>query len=98
MARKIRLKVSTRLLRKKAKRTTVSEGKGCRFCNDKNLEISLDYKNSPLLRNFLTERCKILPARISGNCGLHQRCLATEIKKARVMALLPFASNFSTNV
>lgn len=90
MARKIKLKVSTRLLRKKARRSAFMSKKHCRFCaNDARAE-SIDYKNASLLRNFITERCKILPARISGNCARHQRDLAAEIKKSRIMALLPF--------
>ena len=60
----------------------------CRFCADKNLVI--DYKRPEILRNFITERGKIIPSRISGTCAKHQRALAREIKKARIMALLPF--------
>lgn len=93
MARKVKLKVSARLLRKKARRSSFMTGKQCRFCSNDAQLAALDYKNSTLLRNFMTERCKILPSRISGNCALHQRALSTEVKKARIMALLPFASN-----
>ena len=93
MARKVKLKVSVRLLRKKARRTSFTGGKQCRFCSNDAQEAMLDYKNGSLLRNFLTERCKILPSRISGNCALHQRALSREIKKSRIMALLPFASS-----
>lgn len=60
----------------------------CRFCADKSLVI--DYKNPKVLKNFITERGKIIPSRISGTCAKHQRMLAREIKKARIMALLPF--------
>lgn len=60
----------------------------CRFCSGK--EIDLDYKNYELLKNFVTERGKIIPRRISGVCAMHQRILAREIKKARTIALLPF--------
>jgi small subunit ribosomal protein S18 len=93
MARKVKLKVSARLLRKKARRSSFMTGKQCRFCASDAQLAALDYKNSLLLRNFMTERCKILPSRISGNCALHQRAMSNEIKKARIMALLPFASN-----
>ena len=62
--------------------------KMCRFCADKN--IVLDYKEIKLLRNFITERGKIIPRRISGNCASHQRALTSAIKRARTMALLPF--------
>ncbi len=60
----------------------------CRFCADKSLII--DYKRPDILRNFITERGKIIPSRISGTCAKHQRMLARAIKKARIMALLPF--------
>jgi len=50
----------------------------------------MDYKEPDILRNFITERGKIVPRRISGNCAKHQRQLTTEIKKARNIALLPF--------
>lgn len=93
MARKVKLKVSARLLRKKARRSSFMTGKQCRFCSSDAQLAALDYKNSTLLRNFMTERCKILPSRISGNCALHQRAMSNEIKKSRIMALLPFASN-----
>lgn len=92
MARKPKLKISTRLLRKKTRRTGFGAQKECRFCSNKEARLSLDYKNASLLRSFLTERGKILPSRISGNCSLHQRLLSTEIKKSRIMALIPFAA------
>jgi small subunit ribosomal protein S18 len=62
--------------------------KVCRFCTDKIPYI--DFKDSQALRNFLTDRGKIIPRRISGNCAAHQRELATAIKRARNIALLPF--------
>ena len=61
--------------------------KVCRFCTNKN---EPDYKEIDILRRFVTERGKILPRRITGTCAKHQRHLAKEIKKARVIALLPF--------
>ena len=63
--------------------------KKCRFCVDK---ADIDYKNINLLRAFLTERGKILPASITGNCAKHQRLLTTAIKRARMLALIPFAA------
>jgi small subunit ribosomal protein S18 len=94
MARKklAKLKVSGRLLRKKARRLSFSTKKHCRFCGTNESSVLLDYKNISVLKNFLTERGKILPARISGACCFHQRELAHMIKKARVMALLPYSS------
>src|SRR6184192_3931179 len=62
--------------------------KVCRYCADKNLKV--DYKNSAELKYFVTERGKIVPRRISGNCAKHQREVATAIKRARIVALLPF--------
>lgn len=90
MAKKIKLKISARLLRKKARRSSFMTTKHCRFCGSKHQESGLDFKNTQLLKQFLTERGKILSSRISGNCALHQRALAGEIKTARTMALLPY--------
>ncbi len=67
--------------------------KVCRFCV--HADIPLSYKQPMVLNQFLTERGKIVPRRISGNCAYHQRQLATEIKRARNVALLPFTSNLS---
>jgi len=60
----------------------------CAFCVDGISEI--DYKDVARLRRHITERGKILPRRITGNCARHQRLLTQAIKKARVMALMPF--------
>ncbi|MHB9093516.1 MAG: 30S ribosomal protein S18 [Eubacteriales bacterium] len=62
----------------------------CAFCIDK--VESIDYKEGGKLRKYVTERGKILPRRISGNCAKHQRQLTIAIKRARHMALLPFTS------
>lgn len=62
--------------------------KVCAFCADKIDYI--DYKDSKRLRKFVTERGKILPRRISGNCAAHQRMLTVAVKRARNIALLPF--------
>lgn len=62
----------------------------CSFCMDKVTEI--DYKDTARLRKFITERGKILPRRISGNCAKHQRSLTEAIKRARVVALLPYTN------
>ncbi len=63
--------------------------KFCRYCQDSALKI--DYKEPNSLRDFVTERGKIMPRRISGNCASHQRELNIAIKRARTIALLPFA-------
>ncbi len=62
--------------------------KVCRFCADSTMKI--DYKKPEYLKNFITERGKILPRRISGTCAKHQRELTVAIKRARNLALLPF--------
>ena len=62
--------------------------KVCRFCHNKDMVI--DYKRTDILERFITDRGKILPRRITGTCAKHQRALATEIKRSRMIALLPF--------
>ena len=62
--------------------------KVCRYCADKNAKI--DYKNAGELKYFVTERGKIVPRRISGNCAKHQREVAIAIKRSRNVALLPY--------
>lgn len=64
--------------------------KVCRFCADKTLAV--DYKDVRTLQSFITEGGKIVPSRTSGNCAKHQRQLAVAIKRARVIALLPFST------
>ena len=68
--------------------------KVCRFCAEKSLGI--DYKDLRTLRYFVSERGKIVPRRISGNCAEHQRKLTEAIKRARNIALLPFASGLGS--
>ena len=65
--------------------------KVCRFCLDK-VDI-IDFKDVKLLTNYIPERSKVLPRRISGSCAPHQRMLAEAIKRARNIALLPFAAD-----
>jgi small subunit ribosomal protein S18 len=65
--------------------------KVCTFCADKNATI--DYKDTTRLRRYISERGKILPRRMSGTCAKHQRVLAIEIKRARVVALLPYVQD-----
>jgi small subunit ribosomal protein S18 len=64
--------------------------KVCSFCVDK-VEV-IDYKDVAKLRRYITERGKILPRRISGNCAKHQRQVTVAIKRARNIALLPFTA------
>jgi len=67
--------------------------KVCRFCADSSLAI--DYKDPRTLRFFTTERGKIIPRRVSGNCAKHQRQLSAAIKRARTIALMPYAATLS---
>jgi small subunit ribosomal protein S18 len=62
--------------------------KVCQLCVDK--VMHLDYKDLPRLRKFTSERGKILPRRMTGNCAKHQRQLSEAIKRARHIALLPY--------
>jgi small subunit ribosomal protein S18 len=68
----------------------VKKKKVCSFCMEK--AETIDYKDYNRLRKFITERGKILPRRITGNCAKHQRQLTVAIKRARNIALLPFTS------
>ncbi|HYO62613.1 MAG TPA: 30S ribosomal protein S18 [Pyrinomonadaceae bacterium] len=65
--------------------------KVCRFCLDK-VDI-LDFKDVRTLQSYIPERGKIMPRRISGSCASHQRMLAEAIKRARNIALLPYAAD-----
>jgi len=60
----------------------------CKFCADK--IDNVDYKDPQALKYFISDRGKVVPRRISGNCALHQRKVTTAIKRARNIALLPF--------
>lgn len=71
-------------------RRFVSRPKICQFCVEQGTDI--DYKNTELLRRFITEQGKIRPRRQTGTCAKHQRQLAQEIKRARHIALLPFTA------
>lgn len=68
-----------------------SRKKVCIFCQDKSKAI--DYKDVATLRKFVTEKGKIVPRRQTGVCSSHQRKLALEIKRARIVALLPFKAD-----
>lgn len=73
----------------KSRRRYTPRPRFCQFCSDTTLEI--DYKNHSLLRKFTTEEGKIRPRRQTGTCAKHQRAVSREIKRARHIALLPFA-------
>ncbi|MCC6278830.1 MAG: 30S ribosomal protein S18 [Oligoflexia bacterium] len=63
--------------------------KACKFCTDK--EMAIDYKDYKTLDLFLSERFKIVPRRISGNCAYHQRQLTMAVKRARSLALIGYS-------
>lgn len=65
--------------------------KTCKFCGEK--ITGLDYKDTDRIYKFLTEKGKIIPRRISGNCAKHQRVLARAVKKARHAAIVPFQTD-----
>ena len=62
----------------------------CNFCTDK--ITSIDYKEIGKLRKFISERGKILPRRVTGNCAKHQRAMTVNVKRARHMALMPYTA------
>ena len=72
------------------KRKRFQKRKSCKFCEDK--VTAIDYKDVKLLKMYVSERGKIIPRRITGNCARHQRSLTTSIKRARNIALIPFAA------
>jgi small subunit ribosomal protein S18 len=65
--------------------------KSCRFCADKIVDIN--YKDNIRQKSFMTERGKIIPRRITGNCAKHQRALTTAVHRARSLALLPYTAD-----
>jgi small subunit ribosomal protein S18 len=73
-----------------AKKERRPKRKICNFCAEKT--DAIDYKDTTRLRKYISERGKILPRRISGNCAKHQRGLTTAVKRARIIALLPFVA------
>ena len=65
--------------------------KVCSFCVDR--IDTIDYKDVPRLRKYVSERAKIIPRRVTGTCAYHQRALTTAIKRARHVALMPYVSD-----
>jgi small subunit ribosomal protein S18 len=66
--------------------------RGCPFCTEGAAQI--DYKDPGTLKYFISERGKLVPGRVSGVCSKHQRELTTAVKRARIVALLPFTTNY----
>ncbi|MDQ6825323.1 MAG: 30S ribosomal protein S18 [Candidatus Eremiobacteraeota bacterium] len=82
--------VKRKMVKRKSTKERKTKRKSCSFCLEK--ITALDYKDTMRLRKFITERGKIVPRRISGNCARHQRGLTDAVKRARVIALLPFSA------
>ena len=93
MSVKARLRAKARKKARKAqkKKGSFLRKKVCRFCAD--ATVGIDYKDPKGLRYFMTETGKLIPQRISGNCAKHQRQIAVAIKRARQIALMPYASH-----
>ena len=73
------------------KRGGFRKKKVCQFCADKTKTI--DYKDVETLKKYVTERGKILPKRVTGTCAIHQREVTKAIKRARIVALLPYQAD-----
>ena len=71
------------------KKRPVGRRKMCKFCGDETIKI--DYKDAGLLKYFITDRGKLVPRRISGNCAKHQREISRAVNRARMIAIMPFA-------
>ena len=76
----------------KRKEKQIRSRKPCKFCKEG--VVHIDYKDERRLRRFMTDRGKITPRRITGTCAKHQRILAAAIKRARVIALVPFVREY----
>jgi len=70
------------------KKSTRFKKRVCRFCA--NRELPINYKNTEILKNYISDTGKIEPRRLTGTCAKHQRLVTNEIKRARQMALLPY--------
>lgn len=73
---------------KDGQRPSKFKKKVCRFCANK--EMKVDYRNASLLESYITDRGKILPRRITGNCAKHQRLIAKAVKRGRILSVVPF--------
>lgn len=77
---------------KKKKERQPKSRKPCKFCQEGATHI--DYKDPKRLRKFMTDRGKITPRRITGTCAKHQRMLSMAIKRARMLALVPYVKEY----
>lgn len=81
--------------KKEKKRFSGVRRRACRFCVDKQMPIN--YKLAKMLSAFISEAGKVVPRRITGNCAFHQRSLQTAIKRARILALLPYCMDHTAS-
>lgn len=79
------------MMEKRPQRGGIRRKKVCQFCQDTNKKI--DYKDVDTLRHYVTERGKILPRRVTGTCAMHQRAVTLAVKRARIIALLPYEAD-----
>jgi len=91
MSPKARLRAKFRKKARKKGKGMFNRRKVCRFCADS--KIVIDYKDPKGIKFFISETGKMIPSRISGNCGKHQRELSIAIKRARQLALLPYVTS-----
>jgi len=77
-------------MKRRRKKKKIFKKKVCKFCIDR--VYAIDYKETGRLVKFLTEKGKIIPRKVSGNCSKHQRHMAKAIKQARHIALLPYSA------
>ena len=78
------------MINRRNKKRKNGKRKSCAFCLEQ-MEY-IDYKNVEVVSKFINAHGKILPSRVTGTCARHQRLLSTAIKRARIMALIPFVS------
>jgi len=79
------------MIEKRRPQNGIRRKKVCQFCADK--AETIDYKDVEKLRKYVTERGKILPKIITGTCAMHQRAVTTAVKRARIVALLPYTAD-----
>ncbi len=91
MGPKARLRAKARKKARKQAKKMFNRRKVCRFCADSTIPI--EYKDPKALKFFVSETGKLIPRRISGNCARHQRAVTVAVKRARQLALIPFASS-----
>jgi small subunit ribosomal protein S18 len=80
-----------RVTKKKKDKRPIRKKK-CKFCLDR--VEQMNYKDERRLRRFMTDRGKITPRRITGTCAKHQRMLASAVKRARIIAIVPFVREY----